>query len=142
MKKKLPRFVLLKNTEELSNVLVLETRPPFFIASPYCIAKKDSGRVEEMLAGIANERIRAVKVPGYTVFLMPYGTLSGENVSGAETIETMREMAEFYSRQALEVNKHKNRIYQEDMPDNIDEENGRRIRAAKIEGRKIYLEKK
>lgn len=142
MKKRMPRFVLLRNTEELSNVLVMETTPPFFMATPYCVQKKDVAQVEKMLSDIANERISAVKVPGYTVFLMPYGTLFGGSLSPAEAVLTMREMAEFYSRQALEVNKHKNRIYQEDVPDNIDEENGRRIRAAKIEGRKIYLEKK
>lgn len=138
---RLPRFVRLSGPEITSD-LILETRPPFIIARAVGIPKKDADRVEEMLADIANERRAAVKVPGFTVFLSVAGTLTRGAYPDDEVIPVLRDMAEFWGEAVAEKKKHKYRIYEESVPDDIDEGNGRKIRDAKAEGRKIFLEHK
>ncbi len=138
---RLPRFVRI--TEPVTETdLMMETRPPFVLARAICIPKKDTGRVEEMLADMANGRRTAVKVPGYTVFIVPAGTLSRSILPEEEITALLRELAEFWVEAVASRKKHKIRIYEEGVPDDIDEINGRKIRAAKAGGRKIFLDHK
>ncbi len=138
---RLPRFVRLSGPEIVSD-LILETRPPFLIARAAGIPKKDGDRVEEMLADIANGRRAAVKVPGFTVFLTVAGTLSRGGYPDDEAMAVLRDMAEFWAGAVAEKKKHRYRVYEEAVPDDIDEVNGRKIRDAKAGGRKIFLEHK
>ena len=139
MKEGLPRFVTVKNTEDLSSVLVLETREPFFLGIPYGIPKKNEEKVEQMLSDIANGRTGAVKVPGYTIFMCPYGTLTGERMEEGRARDTLMEMAEFYAEQVLSTSIHKNRIYQEGVADDVDERYGGMLKeSGALERRKAY----
>lgn len=138
---RLPRFVRI--TEPVTETdLMMETRPPFVLARAICIPKKSEERVEEMLADMANGRRTAVKVPGYTVFIVPAGTLSRGVLSDDELEPLLRDMAEFWVEAVAVRKKHKIRLYQEGVPDDVDEINGRKIREAKAEGRKIFLDHK
>lgn len=95
------------------------------MAVPRGIPKKDTEAVEEMLSDIANGRKTAVKLPGFTLFFMPYTTLEPAKLTDEQVIEKLRDMAEFYRDFIFEKKKHRHRIYQEDVPDDIDEQNGR-----------------
>lgn len=134
--KKLPRFLFVSNPDEGVFDVILETKPPYFLGKVYGIPKKEEARVEAMLSDIANDRTTAVKIPGFTMFLTPYGSLTGEMIPRQEAIATLRDMAVFYVEQGFERKKHKHRIYQEDVPDDIDEQNGIRIKQA---NGKIFL---
>lgn len=137
-----PRFTFISNPDAGLAESVLETTPPFFVGKVYAIPKRHTERVEQMMADMANDRTPAAKVPGYTAFLVPGGSLTGERLEPDELKETLRDMAHFYGSVGVVRNKHKFRQCQEDVPDNIDEINGRKITEAKAEGRKIFLEKK
>ena len=129
--KTLPRFVLVSHPD-LPQIMVMETRPPYIIASPYCIPKKDGDRVDGFLTSIAHGRVTAVKVPGYTIFLTLWGSLRHtlpETPDEAKAL--LREMADFYKDTALAKNKHKSRIYEEGVPDDIDEQRGRYFKELK-----------
>ena len=137
--KRLPRFLFVSNPDEGVFDVIMETTPPYLLGKAYGIPKKDQERVEAMMADIANDRTTAVKIPGLTMFLTPCGSLTGEILPKPQAIAVLRDMADFYLAQGFERKKHKHRIYQEDVPDDIDEQNGRRIREAE---RKIYLPQK
>lgn len=137
---RLPRFVILQNPAEITNTLIMETRPPFVVVKAVGIPKKDAERVEAMLADIANGRKAAVKVPGFTVFLTPIGSLGGGRLEPEAATPTLREMAGFYLEAVAARRRHKLRVYEEGVPDDIDERNGRRIREAG--SRKIWLDQK
>ncbi len=139
--KKLPRFVTI-NSPELSNTMVLETLPPYLIGAPRGIPKKDTEAVEAMMSAIANGRTAAAKIPGFTLFFHPFTTLLPSRLPDDELKSRLRDMADFYVETVFSRNKHKHRAYQEDVPDDIDEINGRRIKEAKAERRKIFLEHK
>lgn len=98
------------------------------MAIPRGIPKKDTDAVEEMLSDIANGRKTAVKLPGFTLFFLPYATLEPAKLPDEQVIEKLREMAEFYREFIFEKKKHRHRIYQEDVPDDIDEQRGREYR--------------
>lgn len=140
--KKLPRFVFVSNPDENLTDVILETVPPFFLGKAYGIPKKEEDRVEQMMSDIANGRTTAVKLPGFTIFLTPYGSLTGEKLPTEQAMTTLRDMAEFYRAGIIERKKHRHRQYQEDVPDDIDRINGEKIREAKAEGRKIFLQQK
>lgn len=140
--KQLPRFVLVSNPDEGLTNVVMETRPPYFLGKAFGIPKKNIDDVEQMMADIANDRTTAAKVPGFTIFMTPYGSLNGERLPDEQARATLRDMAAFYKETAIERKKGKNRIYQEDVPDDIDVINGHKIREAKAEGRKIFLDQK
>ena len=139
---KIPRFVILNNPDENFTNVVMETRPPFFLGKVYGIPKKEVDAVEQMMADLANERITAVKLPGYTIFLVASGTLAGGNIEPEQAKPLLREMGDFYKLAVLERKRGKNRLYQEGVPDDLDRINGQRIREAKAEGRKIFLDQK
>ena len=111
--KKMPRFVLVRNKDELSTNLVLERVPPFFIAYPYSISQYESEKVEEWLSDIANGWRVAVKVEGYSVFLSPYTTLSGDRLPEDKVLPKLREMAEFFLQHGVLDNKHRYRLSKE-----------------------------
>ncbi len=140
--KQLPRFVYISNPDEGLSDVILETTPPFFLGKVYGIPKKDKARVEQMMSDIANDRTTAVKLPGFTIFLTPYGSLQGWRMEREKAVATLRDMANFYRSGIIERKKHKHRQYQEDVPDDIDEQNGRKIAEARDEGRKIFLQQK
>ena len=139
---KLPRFVFLTNPTEGVSDVILETLPPFFMAKVYGIPKKEEERVEQMMSDIANDRTTAVKVPGFTIFLTPAGSLNGTILPKKEAVDKLRDMAEFYLTNGFEKKKHRHRQFQEGVPDDIDSINGRKIRQARDEGRKIFLDQK
>ena len=139
---RLPRFVILTNPDENFNNVVMETRPPFFLGKVYCIPKKEVDAVEQMMADLANERTTAVKLPGYTIFLVASGTLTGMGLEPEQAKPILREMADFYKSAAIDRKRGKNRLYQEGVPEDLDRINGQKIREAKAEGRRIYLDQK
>ena len=139
---KLPRFVFLTNPTEGVSDVILETKSPFFMAKVYGIPKRETEKVEKMMSDIANDRTTAVKMPGFTIFLTPAGSLNGYILPKKEAVAKLRDMAEFYRVNGFEKKKHRHRQFQEDVPDDIDSINGRRIRQAKEEGRKIFLDQK
>lgn len=122
--RKLPEFVLVSHPD-LPQTFVMQTVPPYVIAAPYCIPKKDEARVSDMVGDIVNGRVVAAKVPGFTIFLTLWGTLPGVRVDALSATAVMTKMADFYRETALAKNKHKNRIYEEGVPDDIDERRGR-----------------
>ena len=129
--KQLPRFILVSHPD-LPQTMVLETRPPYIVASPYCVPKKDTDKVDSFLTSIANGRVTAVKVPGYTIFLTLWGSLQHRLPDTPEEAKALlREMANFYKETALKRSKHKNRIYEEGVPDDIDEQRGRYFKELK-----------
>lgn len=137
-----PRFTFISNPDDGLQESVLETIPPFFVGKVYAIPKRHTEKVEAMLADMANDRTPAAKVPGYTAFLVPGGTLTGERLGESKLRQTLRDMALFYGTVGVARNKHKFRQCQEDVPDDVDEINGRKIAEAKAQGRKIFLEHK
>lgn len=139
---KLPRFVILSNPEENIGNLVMETKPPFFLGKVYSIQKKEEDAVEQMMADIANDRITAIKLPGYTIFLVASGTMAGGALEPEQAKSLLREMGDFYKTAVIERKRGKYRMFQEGVPDNLDQLNGKRIREAKADGRKIFLEQK
>jgi len=129
--KPLPRFILVSHPD-LPQTMVLETRPPYIVGSPYCIPKKDGDRVDGFLTSIAHGRVTAVKIPGYTIFLTLWGSLQHRLPETPDEAKALlREMADFYKDTALVKNKHKNRIYEEGVPDDIDEQRGRYFKELK-----------
>ena len=139
---KLPRFVFLTNPTAGVSDVILETLPPFFMGKVYGIPKRDTEKVEQMLSDIANERTTAVKMEGFTIFLTPAGSLNGSIVQKPEAIAKLRDMAVFYRDNGFEKKNHRHRQYQEGVPDDIDRINGGKIKEAKAEGRKIFLDQK
>ena len=139
---RLPQFVFLSNPTEGVTDVILETTPPFFMGKVYGIPKKEEDRVEKMLSDIANDRTTAVKIPGFTIFLTPAGSLNGYTLPKQEAVAKLREMADFYVANGFEKKKHRHRQYQEGVPDDIDTINGKKIRRARDEGRKIFLDQK
>ncbi|MGN1220434.1 MAG: hypothetical protein ACI4TU_05800 [Candidatus Cryptobacteroides sp.] len=139
---KLPRFVILSNPDENIGNLVMETKPPFFLGKVYSIPKKEEDAVEQMMADLANDRITAIKLPGYTIFLVASGTMAGGTLDPEQAKPLLREMGDFYKAAVIERKRGKYRKFQEGVPDNLDQLNGRRIKEAKAEGRKIFLDQK
>lgn len=140
--RKLPRFVLLQNREEEISGIVMETVSPYFMGRAYEIPKKETERVEEFMSGIVNGRELGAKVPGYTIFMIPYGTLDNERLDDEEALSVLRDMAEYYARDVISKKRHRSRIYQEGVPDDIDERNGRIIREARERGEKAFIDRR
>ena len=136
MKKQLARFVMLYNSE-LPKTLIMETTPPYFITQPLTIPKNDTESVEEIISDIANNRRIAVKIPGYTIFLFPWGSLLGTLLEPEDAKATLRDMADFFKAAHIGKNKHPNRRYEEGVPDDIDEQRGRFFKALKEKNKSI-----
>lgn len=129
--KPLPRFILVSHPD-LPQTMVLDTRPPYIVGSPYCIPKKDADRVDDFLTSMANGRVVAAKIPGYTIFMTLWGSLQHRLPDTPDEARALlREMGDFYKATALAKNKHKSRIYEEGVPDDIDEQRGRYFKELK-----------
>lgn len=131
MRKPLPRFVTL-NHPDLPQTLVMETRPPFILGAPYCVPKKDTEKVEDTLSKIANGRLTAVKMQGFTIFFFLWGSLQNSLPDSPEQArDILREMAGYYRENVISKNRHKHRIYEEGGPDDIDEQRGKYFKELK-----------
>ena len=139
---RVPRFVMLNNPDEQFSDVVMESTPPYLLGKVYFIEKKDTDKVEETLADIANGRRVAVKIPGYTAFVSVAGTLDGETLPDDEAREVLRDMADFYKGAMLTRKKGRYRRFQEGVPDDIDQQNYDKIKAGIAEGRKVFVDKR
>lgn len=82
-----------------------------------------------------------VGIPGYAIGIRYEGSL-GDESNDVPVQEVLEGMADVYLERVIKVNKHKYRRWENGVPDDIDEQNGRRIREAKKSGTWVKLEHK
>lgn len=114
---KLPRFVIIENPLEDVFNWVMDTEHPYLFGKAYAIRKKKADEVESMIAAIANDRVTAVKVDGYSVFLMAAGTLESGRMPREDVIGILRDMAAFYKEAVLDKKGARFAEYEEGVPD-------------------------
>lgn len=111
---KLPKYVFIQD-DSLALPAVLQTGAPNLIGRPtFYRPGRDDEKIDNAVAGIANERFLAVKIPGYIGFMIASGSLTGKYTGDREqVIKTLREMADHY---LTKIEKHKSqyKIYKED----------------------------
>lgn len=128
--KNLPKYMTLCSRSEGLSDILLETIPPFLIGKVYGIPKAEPERVAAEIEAMESGRWPLAKVRGYTLFVHPAGSLTGEKVTAEELRDALRGMAEYYAREAM-AKPHRMRKYQEGVPDDIDERNGEIRKAAR-----------
>ena len=102
---KLPKFCIIENKQELPMPYVLLTEKPYLIGRIYAIS--DENDRSAFLDSIANERITAVRIPGYSVFVIANGCLAGEWAEARDAKPLLKEMGEFYLTERIEPHRYR-----------------------------------
>lgn len=124
-------YVLMQNTREFTNPYVMEVKKPYCIGLPLKLEiQKDAESIEDYMRSLANGECLA-KVPGYSVFFLPAGTLTGLQATPEEMKAALEGMAKFYLEDYIEKHKHPFRRSEEGYISGTDEAIGRRFKEMK-----------
>lgn len=102
--KRLPDYVLLTSKgNDIENPVILSTNYPYIYGE---VRFPNPCNMPSILDGIANERLKAVKVPGYQVVIFLAGSMENEELTMQEITEELRNMANFFLEGWIQRNLH------------------------------------
>lgn len=82
------------------NIYFMQVREPHFIGLMVGINQKDTDEIERFMLQLANGDTLA-KVKGYSVFMLPAGTLDGEKIDPEEAKSVLSGMAGFALKEKM-----------------------------------------
>lgn len=89
-----------------SDTTLMQMSRPHLVGRVAFIDQKDVDEVERFMLQLANGATMA-KVPGYSIFLLPGGTLDNESTSKEETISVLRRMAQYTLFEFVKAREHR-----------------------------------
>lgn len=124
------QYAIMQNPDEWDNHYIIQIARPHLIGYPVRIPQNKPEAVEKMMKELAEGRI-AAKVKGYSIFIVPRGTFTGEDCPDDKALEAVRGMADFYLTSQVLRHKYPNKEYLEGYVDGTYEAIGRRIKERK-----------